>query len=183
MSNTITPAKTPSVSVATIAERLPPFRRILPGLRHAVMTGLAAITAYVPTHELALQQGFWSCITAIAVVQTEFHLTESSARNQFTGALIGGLIGLCAVLAFGAHLPVYIIAVMLAVLTCWVLNVISASQLGGITVTIVMLVPHTGSPAGMMISRLSEVAWGVTVGITIVWLAAYLTPRRFRKAG
>jgi hypothetical protein len=33
-----------------------------------------------------------------------------------------------------------------------------------------MLVPHEGSPQLMMVSRVSEVGWGVCVGIAVAWL-------------
>jgi hypothetical protein len=58
------------------------------------------------------------------------------------------------------------------------MNVAGASQLAGITATIIMLVPRTGSPSVALASRVGEVGWGVTVGITIVWLAARLKALR-----
>jgi hypothetical protein len=32
-----------------------------------------------------------------------------------------------------------------------------------------MLVPHTGSPETLLVSRLSEVGWGVCVGVATAW--------------
>jgi hypothetical protein len=43
--------------------------------------------------------------------------------------------------------------------------------LGGSTVTIIALVPHHSTVGWMMLSRLSEVGWGVVVGLATVWLA------------
>jgi uncharacterized membrane protein YccC len=68
--------------------------------------------------------------------------------------------------------------VVLAILTCWLLNVADASQLAGVTVTIILLVPHTGSPERMLAERLSEVTIGVSVGLFIVWLEERLLPER-----
>ena len=57
-------------------------------------------------------------------------------------------------------------------------DVIGTARLAGITATIILLVPHPGTSAQhMMLSRISEVSWGVTVAIAIVWLAARLTRR------
>jgi hypothetical protein len=52
----------------------------------------------------------------------------------------------------------------------WLFNVGSAARLAGVTATIILLVPHPSSVAGMMMSRIAEVGWGVTVGIATVWL-------------
>jgi uncharacterized membrane protein YccC len=142
------------------------------GLRHALMSAAAALLAYWPVHALGYTQAFWGAITAIGVVQTEFHASANSARNQLVGGLVGGLAGLLLFVIFGDELPVYLGAVMLAVTACWVLRVPTASQLSGITATIILLVPHVGTLEAMLAERLSEVACGICAGIAIVWLAA-----------
>jgi uncharacterized membrane protein YgaE (UPF0421/DUF939 family) len=135
------------------------------------------------THDLTINPltprgpRFWSAITAIAVVQTEFRATQTTARDQFIGAAIGGITASCAFLAFGPHQFVYAAAVAGAMLTCWALNVASASRLAGTTATIILLVPHAGSPWGMFGSRLAEVGWGVSVAVATIWLAARLPAR------
>src|ERR1700761_1203780 len=123
--------------------RFDSLRRLKTGLRLAIVSVTAAFLAYTPYHLIGLHQGFWSAITAISVAQMEFRDTQSTARKQFTGAAIGGIVGLCLTLGFGDHLPVYAAAIVLSVLTCWLLSVADASQLGAITATIILLVPHT----------------------------------------
>lgn len=142
------------------------------GARHALMSAAAALIAYWPVHALGMTQAFWGAITAIGVVQTEFHAAANSARNQFIGGLVGGLTGLLLFLVFGDKLSVYLGAVLLSVIICWVLRAPTASQLSGITATIILLVPHAGTPEGMLAERLAEVACGICAGIGVVWLAA-----------
>jgi uncharacterized membrane protein YgaE (UPF0421/DUF939 family) len=149
-------------------------QRLANGTQQGIISAVAAVVAYVPTQSLGINEGFWGAITAIAVVQTEFQATQSTARDQFVGAAVGGLIALCLLLALGNHLLVYAAAVLLAILACWALNVGTACRLAGITATIILLVPHSSPPERMLISRLSEVAWGVCVAIAVVWLAARL---------
>ncbi len=134
------------------------------------MSAAAAIVAYLPTLGLGLHEGFWSAITAVAVVQSDFGATRSSARDQFAGAAIGGLVSVIAVTAAGQQLPAYAAAVVLSMLICWLFDVASAARLAGSTATILMLVPHRGSVEWMLLSRLGEVGWGVAVGIAVVWL-------------
>jgi len=144
-----------------------------------MISACAAVIAYLPTRPLGLKEGFWSSMTAIAVVQTEFRTTETTARDQFIGAAVGGITALCAYVELGPSLVVYAAAVVVAMLICWALNVASASRLAGTTATIILLVPHVGSPARMFGSRLAEVAWGVSVAVVTVWAAARLPARHW----
>ncbi|MBD3844679.1 FUSC family protein [Bosea sp. SSUT16] len=165
--------------LAELRKRLPVRRRLADGLEHALMSTVAALAAYLPTQALGLREGFWAAITAMAVVQTEFGATRTTARDQFVGAAIGGVIGVAVVLTTGQHIVSYAIAAGLSVLAAWLLNVATAARLAGITATIILLVPHPGTTAQvMMLSRVFEVGWGVSVAIVIVWLAERLDPRR-----
>jgi uncharacterized membrane protein YccC len=167
-----------SAALTALRKELPLLHRMAAGAHHGSISAIAALAAYLSTRALGLQEGFWSAITAVSVVQTEFQATESTARDQFIGAAIGGVISVCASLAFGPSLALYAGAIVLSMLTCWGLNVASASRLAGSTATIILLVPHTGSPERMFASRLTEVGWGVCVAIATVWLAARLPVRR-----
>jgi uncharacterized membrane protein YccC len=134
------------------------------------MSAAAASLAYLPTQALGLREGFWAAITAIGVVQTEFGATRTTARDQFMGAALGGVIGVGASISVGHGLSSYTLAVVASVMTCWLVNIASAARLAGVTATIILLVPHVGAtPAQMLMSRVSEVGWGVTIAIAVVW--------------
>jgi uncharacterized membrane protein YgaE (UPF0421/DUF939 family) len=171
-----------SVRLRSLQKALPLAHRVAGGAHHGLVSACAAVIAYLPTQPLGLKEGFWSAMTAIAVVQTEFRATETTARDQFIGAAIGGITALCAFIAFGPHLIVYAVAVVVAMMACWAFNIASASRLAGTTTTIILLVPHAGSPASMFGSRLAEVAWGVSVAVVTVWLAARLPARHWRSS-
>jgi uncharacterized membrane protein YccC len=159
-----------TVRLAGLADGLITRAKLTGGLAQGLMSATAAIIAYLPTRPLGLREGFWASITAIAVVQSELGATQSSARDQFAGAAIGGLFSAIIVTLAGQHLGPYALAVVLSMLACWLLNISSAARLAGSTATIIMLVPHQGSAEGMVLSRIAEVAWGVTAGIAIVWI-------------
>lgn len=167
-----------NLSVADLRRALPFLRRLAAGAHHGAISACAALLAFLPTHAIGLRESFWSAITAISVAQTEFRATRTTARDQFLGAAVGGVAGLCTFLALGQSLIVYALAVVLAMLACWAMNVASASRLAGITATIILLVPHVGSPLGMFVSRIVEVGWGVCVAVAIVWLAGRLPAAR-----
>lgn len=163
--------------VVRLSKRLPLRRRLSRGLAHGLMSAVAAVAAYVPTQFLGLREGFWAAITAVAVAQTEFGATRSTARDQFTGAAIGGIVGLSASLGLGPSLWTYAAAVVLATLACWLVNVASACRLAGITATIILLVPHVGPVERMAASRVVEVGRGVCVAIATVWVVTRLNRR------
>jgi uncharacterized membrane protein YccC len=163
-----------NVSLANLRRALPLLRRIAGGAHHGAISACAALIAFVPAHAIGLKESFWGAITAISVTQTEFRATQTTARDQFLGAAVGGLAGLCTFLALGQSLIVYTLAVVLAMLVCWALNIASASRLAGITATIILLVPRVGSAESMFVSRLVEVGWGVCVAVATVWLAGRL---------
>jgi uncharacterized membrane protein YccC len=156
-----------------------PFRaRLKGGTAQALMSAAAAVIAYLPTRPLGLHEGFWGSITAIAVVQAELSATRTSARDQFAGAAIGGLISAAIATVAGDQLPAYVVALVLSMLACWLLNVSTAARLAGSTVTIIMLVPHVGTGGWrMMLFRVAEVGWGVAVAITIVWVVTWAESR------
>lgn len=165
-------------SIASLRSALPLLRRLAAGAHHGLISACAALLAFMPAHAIGLKESFWSAIAAISVAQTEFRATQTTARDQFIGAAVGGLTGLCTFFALGQTLIVYALAVVLAMFACWALNVASASRLAGITATIILLVPHVGSPESMFLSRIVEVGWGVCVAVATVWLAGRLPTGR-----
>lgn len=158
-----------TLRLAQLGDRLPIRAKLTAGLAQGLMSSVAAIIAYLPTKPLGLREGYWASITAIAVVQSELSATTSSGRDQFAGAAIGGFFSAIIVTLAGQHLATYALAVVLSMLACWLFNISSAARLAGSTATIIMLVPHQGSAEWMMLSRLAEVGWGVTVGFMTVW--------------
>lgn len=132
------------------------------------MAAAAALMAYLPTRAFGLREGFWAAITAIAVLQVKLDATRNTARDQFTGAAIGGVIGGTMASTAGSHLWSYAAAVMIAIMACWIANVQSAARLAGTTATIILLVPHGGSALSMVVARVAEVGWGVTVALAVV---------------
>lgn len=164
--------------LALLRKALPGRVRLLGGLEHAALAVTAALLAYLPPKSLHQPESFWAAITAIAVVQTEYSAARSTARDQATGAAIGGVVGVAVALAAPQNLPAYGLGVALAVMACWLLNVASAARLAGITATIILLVPHMHASAEhMMLARVGEVGWGVTVALVVVRVGLWVGTR------
>ena len=162
--------------VVDLARTLPMADRLGAGAQQAVLSATGAVIAYLPTQALGLREGFWGAIMAIAVMQTELGATRSTGRDQVIGATLGGAIAVAVVLTLGQELGWYVLAVVLSVLASAAINVASASRLAAITATIIILVPHSGSPQHMLLSRVGEVAWGALVGLSLAWAYTRLRP-------
>jgi len=160
-----------------LRKALPPRERLIVGLVQAVRVAAAASLGYFVAREIGLNQGFWAAITAISVTQNSFAEVKSSSRDQFTGAIFGGLLGLGAAALGHDHYVAYLLAIMLGTLFCWLFNLGAAGRISSITTTIIMLVPHTGPFWQIALLRLGEVMIGATAALLVTWLMDQLVSR------
>jgi uncharacterized membrane protein YccC len=146
---------------------LPPRDRLIAGLTQALRVALAASLTYLITRELGLEQGYWAVMTAISVSQTSFAEVRNSSRDQFVGAMLGGLIGMLAAVFGHDNYLAYVLALMLGTLLCWLSNLGAAGRISGTTTTIIMLVPHAGAFWQFALLRLGEVTLGAIAALLI----------------
>jgi len=152
--------------------------RLLAGLGHALRAVLAAGLGYYAAMALGLEQGFWAAITAISVTQSSYAEVRHSSRDQFIGAIIGGVVGIAIATLVHSPFPAYAIALVLSMTLCWMLDLGAAGRIAGITVTIVMLVPHQGTFLQFALFRLGEVVLGAIAALLVTRLSD-LVERRF----
>lgn len=162
-----------------LRQALPPRERLIVGLTHALRAVLAASLGYFAASLLGLEQGFWAAITAISVSQSSYAEVRSSSRDQFIGALLGGLIGMGAAMLGHDHYLAYVLAVIVGMLLCSVFNLGAAGRISGITTTIIMLVPHTGAFWQFALFRLGEVTLGATAALLVTLAFDALERRLF----
>ncbi|WP_430392350.1 FUSC family protein [Dyella sp. 20L07] len=163
--------------IETFYRRLPWTHRAVQGMWQALLALVASSSAYGLGLLLHTQQAFWAALTAIAVTQQTYLDTRASSRDQIIGALVGGVAGLGAALLGGEQYACYAIAIVVAITACWLFGVGSAGRLSGSTTTIVMLVPHTGSFWWVALTRIGEVALGITCALLVVSAAEHLQRR------
>ena len=161
---------------------LPRRERLLAGLAHALRAVLAASLGYWAALGLGLEQGFWAAITAISVTQSSYAEVRHSSRDQFVGAMIGGLVGLAAATLGHEHYRAYVLAVMVGMLVCWLLNLGAAGRISGITSTIILLVPHEGAFWQFALFRLGEVTLGAVAALLVTRMFDLLERRWFGDA-
>jgi len=101
------------------------------------------------------------------VSQSNYAEVRNSSRDQFVGAMIGGLIGMGAATLGHEHYMAYVLAVMVGMVLCSVFNLGAAGRISGTTTTIIMLVPHNGSFWQFALFRLGEVTLGAVAALLV----------------
>lgn len=161
---------------------LPRRERLLAGLAHALRAVLAASLGYWGARALGLEQGYWAAITAISVSQSSYAEVRSSSRDQFLGAIMGGLVGMAVATLGHDHYLTYVLAVVVGMVLCSIFNLGAAGRISGTTTTIIMLVPHAGAFWQFALFRLGEVTLGATAALLVTRASDLLEWRWFDDA-
>jgi uncharacterized membrane protein YccC len=133
----------------------------------AAKTALAAGLCYWLATLVHLADGYWGSISAIIVLQSNVGSTVTASRDRLLGTLIGAAFG--AFFSFFGNgnnvLLMYLLAVVLAMVTCSLIGLKNSSRLAGVTVTIILLVHRTGSNWTIPLHRVLEVLLGIVVAL------------------
>jgi uncharacterized membrane protein YccC len=166
-----------------LVKSLPLRDRLAEGSLTALQAVCGACLAYGIASALHAQQAFWSAITAIAVTQHSYADTRNLSRDQFIGAMAGGLFGFVgASLGAGTHeILGYAATTAAVIVACWCVNVGSAARLGAITATIVLLVPAEGPLWDVPLFRLVQVVLGTVSTLLVSWLFTQVQQRLARR--
>lgn len=156
-------------SVLDLFKGLSFSQRLAQGVLMALQAVCGACLAYGIGRALHTEQAVWAAITAIAVTQHNYADTMALSRDQFVGAMAGGLLGFAGAAFGGGHLVAYAITIAVVIVCCWCLNVGSAARLGGVTATIVLLFPVDGPLWDVPLVRLGEVTLGTVCALTVSW--------------
>jgi uncharacterized membrane protein YccC len=128
---------------------------------------LAAVLAYWITELLHLPGGYWAAISSIVVMQSEVGATMLASRDRIAGTALGAIVGLLTSLVWHHSLPMFGLAVLIVMMLCTALNYKSAGRLGGVTVTIIVLVHFSGPLWQIALQRFLEVSLGIVISLVV----------------
>jgi uncharacterized membrane protein YccC len=141
-------------------------------LIHAVRTTVAAVVSLLMARLFGLPESYWAAITTIVVLQSTLGAAWTISKQRFAGTALGAFVG--ALLA--SYLPGSVTAfgagVLLVGIVCALLHIErNAYRYAGITVAIVVLIPHTAPAWAVGLHRFIEISIGIAVGLalTAVW--------------
>ncbi len=143
-----------------------------PVVVHSVRTGVATLASLLVARLFRLPEAYWAPITTIVITQSSLGAAWEVSWQRFVGTVIGALLGAIVASYFGPRALVFGACVFLLGLLCAVGRTDrSAYRFGGITLAIVMLLPHARSPWIAAFHRSAEVSIGIGVALifALVW--------------
>jgi uncharacterized membrane protein YgaE (UPF0421/DUF939 family) len=142
----------------------------------SVRTTVAAMAALLLARLLKMPESYWAPISTIVIIQSTIPpLTLSWQR--FVGTALGAVLGAALATYFSPSVLVYGLGILLCGVLAWLLRVGGAYRFAGITLSIVLLIPHASAPWIVGWHRFLEVSLGIAVAlaVTMVWPVAKKT--------
>lgn len=139
--------------------------------QQATRTAIAAGLAAWLTHALHMPGGYWAAISAIIVMQSEVGATLTASKDRLVGTALGAIVGWLVALYEHPSLWIFAFAVLVVMVLCTALKFQNAGRLGGVTVAIIVLIPHTGPAWKIAVERFLEVSFGIAISLAVaeVW--------------
>jgi uncharacterized membrane protein YccC len=147
-------------------------------LLHAVRAAMAAILSLLVARQLDLPETHWAPISALIVTQSTWGASLPISVQRFAGTALGAAFGAIVATFFPGDVIAYGLTIFAIGGLCTLVRADwAAFRYAGIALSIVMLIPHTGSPVIAATHRFVEVSLGIAVGlmVTAIW------PERQRK--
>lgn len=139
---------------------------------HAARTAVAAVTALLITHLMRLPEAYWAPISTIVVMQSTLEAAVSISLQRFAGTALGAASGALVANYFPGNTLAFGLAVFAVGAICAALQVDrTAYRYAGITLAIVILIPHQEKHSMVAVHRFVEVSLGIAVGLafSLLW--------------
>ena len=149
-----------------------PSKARLTVVEHSVRTAVAAMASVLAGRLFWLPETYWAPITTLVITQSSLGAAFSVSWQRFIGTVLGALVGGFVASHFGPNFFVFGACVLILGLICALLPADrSAYRFGGVTLTIVLLIPRTNPAWQVAFQRFAEVSIGIGVALllTIVW--------------
>ncbi len=135
----------------------------------SVRTAVAAVGALLLARLLRLPEFYWAPISTIVIIQSTVPpLTLSWQR--FVGTALGAVLGAALASLFPSSAWVYGLGLLLCGVLAFGFRVGGAYRFAGITLSIVLLIPHARSPWIVAWHRFLEVSLGIAVALVVTRL-------------
>jgi uncharacterized membrane protein YccC len=163
------PSTTPSTTLSTTM----PSRFGWPAVIGAARTAIAAAASFLIARLFRLPEAYWAAISTIVVMQSTLGASLNISGDRFLGTLLGAITGGLLAQYFPQVWWIFALGIFFLGIVCALSHLHNAYRFAGITLAIVVLIPHTAAPAIVALHRFIEVSIGIVVGlaVTIIWPA------------
>lgn len=131
---------------------------------------MGALTSMLLARSLKLPEFYWAPISTIVILLSTVS-PRALAWQRFAGTAVGAVLGALIATFFRPSWMVYAIGIFVCGILSAILRLHSAYRFAGITITIVLLIPHQASPWIVASHRFVEVSLGIAVAllVTMIW--------------
>jgi|SRR5580704_1076946 uncharacterized membrane protein YccC len=150
-----------------------PSRFGWPAVINAARTAIAATASFLIARVFRLPEAYWAAISTIVVLQSTLGASLQISQDRFLGTLIGAVTGGLLAQYFPPVWWVFALGIFFLGIVCALSHLHNAYRFAGITLAIVVLIPHTAAAPIVALHRFIDVSIGIVVGlaVTIIWPA------------
>jgi uncharacterized membrane protein YgaE (UPF0421/DUF939 family) len=136
----------------------------------SVRTAVAAVVALLLAHLLKLPESYWAPISTIVIIQSTI-APHVLGWQRFVGTAMGAVLGAVLMTLLPPNDLIYGLGIIACGLLASLLRIGGAFRFAGITLSIVLLIPHVAGPWIVAWHRFLEVSLGIAVAlvVTVVW--------------
>ena len=148
-----------------------PFRFGWPAVASSIRTAVAATASLLIARLAGLSEAYWAPIITLVIMQSTLQATVKISGERFIGTILGAVAaGLLARPSQQAWWS-FALGVFVLGLICALFRLQNSYRFAGITLAIVILIPHSISPWIVALHRAIEVTIGIVVGLvmTVLW--------------
>lgn len=141
-------------------------------LTRSVRTTLAAVGSLEVAKLSKLPEPYWATITTIIVMQSTLGASWDASRWRLVGTVLGALVGWCFATFFGSNIIAFALGLLGMGLICGIFRLDpTAYRFAGVTLAIITLISHQGSPLTIAAHRFAEVTIGIVFALCLsaVW--------------
>jgi uncharacterized membrane protein YccC len=141
----------------------------LPSVAHAVRTALAATVSILLARLVGLPEPYWSAIATIVAMQSPLSSTVPLAVERIVASALGASLGAVESTYLGTNVVAFTVAIFVLGLISLALHMEKVGySYAGMTIVIIVLIPHPVSPWIAAVHRFTEVSLGIIVALAAV---------------
>jgi len=115
---------------------------------------------------LKMPESYWAPISTIVIVQSTIP-PKTLSWQRFVGTAVGAVIGAALATFFPPNALVYGVGILLCGVLSWLLHLGGAYRFAAITLSIVLLIPHSSRAWIVGWHRFLEVSLGIAVALVV----------------
>jgi uncharacterized membrane protein YccC len=145
-----------------------------PAVINSARTATAAAGSFLIARLFGLPEAYWAAISTIVVMQSTLGAALKISGDRFIGTLLGAMAGGMFARYFPQVWWVFALGLFFLGILCALFRLPDSYRFAGITLAIVVLIPHTAAPWIVALHRFIEVSIGIVVGLAValIWPAS-----------